>query len=179
MKKGWHWTVRLPILAEKTCRCNRGVCWKWGQIVASCWLFYDGKHGDSRDFSVKSSCSLWLFQNLVIPFTPDFRAYPLLFWTVIWDFGNATTTEQPYSRQMPKAGCPDKRWIRSSLKIIDEHTPVVNVACPSCSESPTWSTCIGNRHGVEQTIWLASPPAIHSITASTFLKVISRQWWFS
>ena len=37
------------------------------------------------------------------------RAYSSLVWTVIWDFGNATTTEQPYSHQMPKAGCPDKR----------------------------------------------------------------------
>jgi len=36
------------------------------------------------------------------------RAYPLLLWTVIWDFGNATTTEQPHLHRMPKTRYPDQ-----------------------------------------------------------------------
>ena len=43
------------------------------------------------------------------------RAYPLLLWTVIWDFGNVTTTEQPHLHRMPKTKCPDQIVIRSNL----------------------------------------------------------------
>ena len=48
------------------------------------------------------------------------RAYPLLLWTVIWDFGNATITEQPHLHRMPKTRCPDQIVIRSKDKFLLE-----------------------------------------------------------
>jgi len=79
-----------------------------------------------------------------------FIRHPLLLWTVIWDFGNVTTTEQPHLHRMPKTRCPDQIVIRSrsvsSAKRVP--SPPARIATFVLVSLLDWATWGGGDSGI-------------------------------